>query len=137
MVGQIFHYNIHGGFLGVEHPFLLVMFLLVGGLSFAKIGLSIAVWSKTLDHMSAFSSFILTPLIYLGGVFYTLEKLPLFWQKISLFNPLLYFINGVRYSILGASDVSITASVCISLVSLVMFHLLACWCVRKGSFGRW
>ncbi len=137
LVGQFFYYHSFGSFLSIHSPLLLFFFLVVGGLSFAKMGLSVAILAKNFDHMSAFGIFVITPLIYLGGVFYSLDKLPVFWQSISKANPLLYFINGVRYGVLGVSDVDISSAVVVSLLSLLFFHLAGLFCFKKGSFVRW
>ncbi len=136
-VGQIFCYIQLGEMLSVKSPLLLVFFLLVGGIGFAMMGLSVALWSKTFDHLSAFGSFILLPLIYLGGVFYSIDTLPVFWQKVSMFNPILYFINGVRYSILGVSDVNVWFAALMSLVLLFVFYILSIYSFNRGSFQRW
>ncbi|MBT4760280.1 MAG: ABC transporter permease [Bdellovibrionaceae bacterium] len=137
IVGEAFLYFQNGEFLSIQHPVLLVFFLTVGGLSFAKLGLSAAFWAKSFDHLAAFGTFILMPLIYLGGVFYSLEHLSPFWQTLTQFNPLFYFINGVRYSILGASDVNVWMAFGISLIMLLLFHGFALFSLKGGSFNRW
>ena len=86
------------------------------------LGIVVAIWAKTFDEMSAIGALILTPLMFLGGVFFSLENLSPFWQQVSLYNPLFYFINGVRYSILGVSDVSVYTSFWTSVVSLIDFY---------------
>lgn len=137
LVGSVFYYFYHGSFLTVEHPFYLLFFLIGGGLSFAQMGLAVAIWAKTFDQLNAVSSFVLLPLIYLGGVFFSLKGLHPLWQTVSEFNPLLYFINGVRYGILGVSDVNIERAVWVTLVALIGFHLIARRAMQKGEFNRW
>lgn len=137
IIGLIFFYVVGGHVLTIAHPFALIFFLIVGGLAFAKLGISVAFWAKTFDQLSAVGGFVLLPLIYLGGVFFSLENLHPFWKTLSQFNPLLYMINGVRYGILGVSDVDMGFAALISLVSLVVFHLLALRSLKKGSFVRW
>lgn len=137
LVGQGFHYWAEGDFLYIAHSFWLLFFITVGGLGFAQLGLSVSFWAKTFDQMSAVGAFILTPLIYLGGVFFSLENLHPFWQQISKFNPLLYLINGVRYGVLGISDVSVWQAALVSLVTLIVFHLIAVRSLQVGSFSRW
>ena len=137
LVGQGFYYYTHNEWLQLVHPFILCFFLIVGGLSFAKLGLSVALWSKTFDQMSAVGSFVITPLIYLGGVFFSLNSLPEFWQNLSQFNPLLYLINGVRYGILGHSDVPIDRAIIVSLVTLLIFHMMAIYSTKRGRSFRW
>ena len=137
IVGQCFYYFEQGYFLGVSHPQWLVLFLFLGGIVFAMVGIVVAIWSKTFDEMSAIGALILTPLMFLGGVFFSLENLSPFWQQVSLYNPLLYFINGVRYSILGISDVPVYTSFGVSIISLIFFVALANISIKKGRFQRW
>lgn len=135
--GFIFYYFEKGQFLLISHPFILLYFVLIGGLIFGQIGICVAFWAKTFDQLSAFSAFILLPLTYLGGVFISIENLSPFWQTVSRFNPLLYLINGVRYGMLGVSDVLLFQSVIISLVGLLVFYFMARWSLKNGSFQRW
>ena len=96
---------------------LLLVFLTLGGLSFAMFGIIVAFWAKTFDHVSAVSSFVIQPLIYLGGVFFSLQGLHPFWQTLSKVNPLLYVINGVRLGMLGQADVSLSVCFAVSFVA--------------------
>lgn len=137
VVGFVFYYLSTQSFLGIAHPFYLMLFLIIGGLVFAMLGIIVAFWAKTFDGMSAVSALILTPLIFLGGVFFSLENLSPFWRSVSVYNPLLYFINGVRFGVLGVSDVGVGTSVVISLFSLVIFFVLSVYTVRTGRFQRW
>lgn len=137
IVGNIFMYWHEGTWLGVAHPMAFIFFSLVAGLSFGHIGLAMAFWAKTMDQLSAFSSFILLPLIYLGGVFISLDRLSPFWRTVAQWNPLLYFIEGFRYSFLGYSDVSIERAVAVSLFGLVFFYWRALKSLRPGCFSRW
>jgi ABC-2 type transport system permease protein len=136
-VGEVFRYFSEGHLTSIEHPILLLFFLVVGGLTFAKLGIAIAFWATSFDQMSAVGSFILLPLIYLGGVFFSIKGLHPFWQAIAHFNPVLYFINGVRYGLLGISDVSIFTAVGVSLAALIFFHFLGLRALKTGSFTRW
>lgn len=136
-VGEVFYYTTYGHFLELQSPTLFILFLIVGGHVFALIGIVVAIWAKSFDEMSAIGSLILTPLMFLGGVFFSIDNLSPFWQRISLYNPLLYFINGVRSSVLGVSDVSIELSISVSLISLVVTFVVAHYAVTKGSFKRW
>ncbi|MCB9026790.1 MAG: ABC transporter permease [Bdellovibrionaceae bacterium] len=136
-VGQIFYYQIYDKFLLIVHPLYLVIFVIIGGLSFAVMGLCVAFWARTFDQLSAISSFILTPLIYLGGVFFTLENLHPTWQALSKFNPLLYLINGVRLGILGQSDVSLNSALVVSFGFFLFVYFIALRSLQKASFSRW
>ncbi|MCB0362996.1 MAG: ABC transporter permease, partial [Bdellovibrionales bacterium] len=121
----------------LAHPFWLIYFLCFGGLTFANIGISVAFWAKTIDQMTAVSSFILTPLLYLGGVFFSVENLDSFWQGLSRANPLLYLINGVRHGLVGVSDVSVEVAAGVAMLFLVVTYCIALLSLRRGSFLRW
>jgi len=135
--GAIFYYIEKNEFLSLQHPFIFMFFIIMGGLIFGQIGICIAFWARTFDQLSAFSAFILLPLTYLGGVFLSIEHLSPFWQSISRLNPLLYLINGVRYGMLGIGDVEITHAMVISLIGLVVFYFLSRFSLRRGNFQRW
>ncbi|UOF01911.1 ABC transporter permease [Bdellovibrio reynosensis] len=137
LVGSFFMLYQKGEWLMVAHPLTTVFFLIVAGLIFGMIGISIAFWAKTFDQLSAFSAFILLPLTYLGGVFLSIENLHPFWQAVSKLNPLLYLINGLRYGILGVSDVNVWTAAVISLLGFVFFYVTARFSLKKGSFQRW
>jgi ABC-2 type transport system permease protein len=137
VLGILFTWISNDTLISIEHPFLLLLFLLTGGMAFANLGLSVSMRAETFEQVSAVSTFILLPLIYLGGVFFSLDHLHPIWQTLSKFNPLLYLVNGVRYSILGFSDVDINISIVVSLVTLAVFHLFAIWSLKKGSYHRW
>jgi ABC-2 type transport system permease protein len=89
-----------------SHPFYLVAVALLSAALFSLVGVAAGIWAEKFDDLALFPTFIITPLTYLGGVFYSIEILPPFWRKVSLFNPLLYMINSLRFGFLGVSDVS-------------------------------
>lgn len=134
--GEIFVRIQTGSFYAVEHPFWALYFLGIGGLAFGQIGLCVGFVARTFDHMNSFSAFILVPLIYLGGVFFRLENLHPFWQDVSRANPLLYYINGIRYSLISLSDVSVTTCALVGTTFLAFCTLLAYLAVRKGTYQR-
>lgn len=137
VVGYSFHYFQLQQMVAIEHPFWLLYFFVVGGLIFSFIGIFIAVLANSFDQLSAFSTFILLPLTYLGGVFISIENLHPIWQAITKLNPLFYLINGFRYSILGQSDVVLSTAVVISLVGVSITFFMATFALKKGSFSRW
>jgi ABC-2 type transport system permease protein len=137
VVGEGLFFFSHGEWLSINHPFLLLFFLVVGGLTFAQLGISVAFWARTFDQMSAFGGFILLPLMYLGGVFFSLSQLHPYWQFISKLNPMLYFINGVRFGVLGHSDIRVESAALFSIVSLLAIGFLAYRSIRGGSYSRW
>lgn len=136
-VGEVSYWFVFGHLLPLAHPFMLLVFLVLGCLTFANIGVSVAFWAKSFDQMSAIGGFILLPLIYLGGVFFSVEHLPGFWKHVSMYNPLLYMINGVRYGILGTSDVAVSLSLPISLGAFLLTMFFALRSIGRGSFQRW
>ncbi|MCC6138030.1 MAG: ABC transporter permease [Bdellovibrionaceae bacterium] len=137
ITGEVFHYFITGQWIAVAHPLDLLFFVIVGGLSFALFGVCVAFWARTFDQLSAVNSFILLPLIYLGGVFFSITDLHPIWQTVSQLNPLFYFINGIRHGLLGISDVDVSHSYIVSLVALVGFYLMAYRALTRGSYARW
>jgi ABC-2 type transport system permease protein len=96
-------------------------------------GLLNAIFAKKFDDISIFPTFILTPLIYLGGVFYSINNLPPFWQKISRFNPVLYMVNGFRYGFHGFSDVSVLLSFVILAAFAVILTAVNLVLLAKGT----
>lgn len=137
MVGTISYHFVYGEFLSVANPFLLFVFLTLGAVTFSNIGISVAFWARSFDQMSAIGGFVLLPLIYLGGVFFSVDHLPGFWKTVSLGNPLLYMINGVRYGILGQADVAPGRAFVIALLAVAVTGAFAVRSVHKGSFLRW
>lgn len=93
--------------LHVEHPLVTFSVVLLSSMVFSLAGFINAVFAKKFDDISIVPTFVLTPLTYLGGVFYSISLLPEFWQKVSLANPILYMVNAFRYGILGKSDIDI------------------------------
>lgn len=137
IVGETFYYFTYGEFLKIHSPGWLFFFLVLGALSYAKLGMFVAFLAKTFDQMSAVTAFVLQPLAFLGGVFFSLNNLSPFWQKVSLYNPVLYLINGVRQSVLGHSDVSLKSAAIVTVMSLVLFHILVLVTLKRSQFKRW
>jgi len=116
--------------LQVTHVFVTLSVLLLTAIVFSLAGMINAIFARKFDDIAIVPTFILTPLTYLGGVFYSISLLPDFWQRVSVYNPILYMVNGFRYGILGVSDVSllqtfsviITAGVLLSIWCLVLLH---------------
>ncbi|MBP6217466.1 MAG: ABC transporter permease [Oligoflexales bacterium] len=136
-VSEFFHFLSFGNFLVIENPLAFVVFLTIGCLSFAQIGLFVGFWAKNFEQLNAVGSFILLPLLYLGGVFFTIAHLPSFWRSLSQINPLFHLINGSRFGFLGLSDVNWQLSLLVSLVGLLFLYLLAMSAIKKGSFSQW
>ena len=96
--------------VSMAHPGIMLLFALLTSILFSLMGLLNGVFANGFDGISIVPNFVLTPLTYLGGVFYSITMLPPFWQSVSEWNPILYMINGFRYGFLGVSDVSVTFS---------------------------
>ena len=109
--------------LHVTHAFVMLFTVLITAILFSLGGFINAVYAKSFDDISIVPTFVLTPLTYLGGVFYSMELLSPFWQNISLINPIVYMVNAFRYGILGHSDVNVW----LSLVTISGFCVVLYW----------
>lgn len=118
--------------LNPVHPFITILVAILTSMMFSLGGLINAVFAKSFDDISIVPNFILTPLTYLGGVFYSISMLPPFWQTVSLFNPMLYMINGFRYGILGASDIPIWTSFLVIVLFIVVLATIAMMLLNRG-----
>ena len=110
----------------VQYPLIMLSVLVLTAVVFALAGMVNAIFAQKFDDIAIIPTFVLAPLTYLGGVFYSISLLPEFWQKVSVFNPILYMVNGFRLGMLGASDVSLGATYGVILVAGV---LLFTWCM--------
>ena len=108
--------------VGMANVFVFVYFMFFVSLVFSSIGVMMGLWAETFDHVETFSSFVLIPLTFLGGVFHSINMLPDLLRTLSIFNPLLFMINGMRYGVLGISDVNIPFSmVLVFILSAFLF----------------
>lgn len=105
---------------GVADLLFTVGFGLAVSATFAVFGLLMAIWAEKFDHLAIVPSFVLTPLTFLGGVFYSVDMLPEPWRTVSHFNPLLYMVNGLRHGLLEHSDVPVAGAVAATLLALVV-----------------
>lgn len=118
--------------IAIQSILLTTVFILLTALLFSLGGLLNAIYAKDFDGISIIPTFVLTPLTYLGGVFYSIDMLSDFWQKVSALNPILYMINGFRYGMLGISDVSVAASLAILIVMIVALFLINMHLFKTG-----
>jgi ABC-2 type transport system permease protein len=118
--------------LHVSHPFLTIVAVFFTSIVFALGGFINAVFAKNFDHISWFPTFILTPLTYLGGVFYSIGLLPAWAQTVSHANPILYMVNGFRYGFLGVSDVDVRLAFAIMISFAIALYGLAVGLLYKG-----
>ncbi len=118
--------------LQVQHPLLMIAIVLLTAILFSLAGLINAVYAKSFDDISIIPTFVLTPLTYLGGVFYSINLLPPFWQALSQANPILYMVNAFRYGVLGISDVNIGFAFGMILFFIVIAGGYAMHLLRSG-----
>jgi len=114
------------------NPLITISVAVLTSIMFSLGGLINAVFAKSFDEISIVPNFVLTPLTYLGGVFYSISLLSPFWQTVSLFNPVLYIINGFRYGILGVSDIPIWTSFGVIIVFILVLGAAAYWLLDRG-----
>ena len=116
----------------VNNWFLTILYLLTVSWTFSAFGVIIGVIAKSWDEIGSFSNFIFMPMTFLGGVFYSLEMLPNWAQKISLFNPIYWMINGLRFSTLNIEEVSNITSLFICLIFSTIFTIIASYLFKIG-----
>jgi ABC-2 type transport system permease protein len=119
--------------LEVQHPFITISIVLLSSIVFALAGFINAVFAKKFDDISIVPTFVLTPLTYLGGVFYSISLLPDFWQKVSMANPILYMVNAFRYGILGTSDIGIGTAYVLLLFFAVLLFTVCMHLMKRGT----
>ncbi|MBX9447814.1 ABC transporter permease [Dickeya chrysanthemi] len=118
--------------LQVHAWWMVVVTLLLTAMLFSLAGLINAVFAKTFDDISLIPTFVLTPLTYLGGVFYSLSLLSPFWQTVSKLNPIVYMISGFRFGFLGIHDVPLPLTLMVLLAFIVVFYGLSWWLIERG-----
>lgn len=116
----------------IENPWLTMFVILLTSSLFSVAGLINAIFANSFDDISIVPTFILTPLTYFGGVFYSISMLPEFWQGVSQFNPILYMVNAFRYGFLGVSDVNVNLAVSGIAGMLACAYLLAWYLLQRG-----
>tara|TARA_Y100000590_G_scaffold445808_1_gene578444 strand:+ start:974 stop:1735 length:762 start_codon:yes stop_codon:yes gene_type:complete len=117
--------------LNIEHPFIMIFFLVLTSVTFALFGFMIGIWADNFEKLQLIPILIITPLVFLGGSFYSIDMLPEFWQKVSLLNPVLYLVSGFRWSFYEIADVSIFTS-----LITIFFFLFSCLAIIIYSFSK-
>jgi len=120
--------------LHIAHFGLMILVVIFSAVFFALAGLFNALFATKFDDVMLVPTFILTPLTYLGGVFYSIHMLPSFWQKLSMLNPILYLVNAFRYGVLGIADIPVLAAVLI-LIGLTFTLYCICWRLIHTGYG--
>jgi ABC-2 type transport system permease protein len=118
--------------LRIEHPILMLLFMLLTCVSFALFGFIIGIWADNFEKLQLIPLLIVTPLVFLGGSFYSIDMLPEFWRTVSLFNPVLYLVSGFRWSFYEISDVSPVVSLTAIALFLTACLLTVSWIFRTG-----
>lgn len=136
VIGQLFYIIQYGELYSIAHWAWLFWFLITAGITFALLGLSVALFAKNFDQVSAIGAFVILPLIYLGGVFFSIETMHPLWKAISYVNPLLYLINGIRYAFLGTSDITLQVTSTLSVVFIGITYYFAQRVVKTGTYTR-
>ena len=116
----------------ILHPFWMLLFLILMSITFSLFGFIIGIWANDFQKIQLIPSFILTPLTFLGGSFYSIGMLPDFWQKISYINPIVYLISSFRWSFYGNSDVNVVVSISATLFFLVLCMVFVSWIFKTG-----
>lgn len=118
--------------LRIDHPLWMVMFLLLTCVSFSLLGFIIGLWANNFEKLQVVPLLIITPLVFLGGTFYSVSMLPPLWQTITLFNPVLYLVSGFRWSFFGVSDVNVVISLLVILLFLAICSSIVWWMFKTG-----
>src|SRR6056297_21309 len=118
--------------LQVQHPWVVLSTVVLTSIVFSLGGFINAVFAKKFDDISIVPTFVLTPLTYLGGVFYSISLLPEFWQAVSRANPILYMVNAFRYGVLGTSDIPIGTAYAIIFVAIGLLYTFSLYLLNKG-----
>lgn len=118
--------------LHVAHPFWMLLFLVLTSITFSLVGFIIGIWADGFEKLQVVPLLIITPLTFLGGSFYSIAMLPPFWQKVALFNPVVYLISGFRWSFYDIADVSLSVSLGMTLIFLAVALAVVAWIFRTG-----
>ncbi len=116
----------------IRHPLWMIAFLLLTSTAFSLFGFVIGIWAKGFEQLQFIPMLIVTPLTFLGGAFYSIDMLPPAWRTVALFNPVVYLISGFRWSFYGLADVSVGASLAITLGFLLTLVAVVGWMFKTG-----
>ena len=116
----------------IVHPLWMLGFLVLTAVTFSLLGFIIGIWADGFEKLQLVPLMVITPLTFLGGSFYSIKMLPAFWQKVSLANPVVYLINGFRWSFYGVSDVNVAVSLGMTLLFMLICITVIAWIFRTG-----
>ncbi len=123
--------------LAMQHPLWVLSFALLGSAILGTLGLIAGIWADKFDQLAGFQNFVIVPLTFLSGVFYSIHSLPPFWQRLSRFNPFFYMIDGFRYGFFGLSDVAPALSLSIVALCATGLGLVALVLLKRGWSSGW
>jgi ABC-2 type transport system permease protein len=118
--------------MNIAHPVWMVAFLILTCVSFSLFGFIVGLWATNFEKLQLIPMLVITPLVFLGGSFYSVNMLPPAWQTVTLFNPVLYLISGFRWSFFEVSDVSVEISLAMITLFLLACLLLVWWMFKTG-----
>jgi ABC-2 type transport system permease protein len=117
----------------ILHPFWMLAFLVLTCVSFSLFGFILGIWAKNFEQLNLVPMLILTPMVFLGGSFYSISILPPFWQQVTLFNPVVYLISGFRWSFFGTADVAVGWSL-LAIAGFTVLCMLAIWLIFRTGW---
>ena len=118
--------------LSIHAPVLILAYAVLGTFMMGALGLAAGIWSEKFDHIAAVTNFIVTPLTFLSGTFYSIHQLPGMWKDVALFNPFFYMIDGFRYGFIGQADGDIMIGLAVLIVINLLLTVLCLWMLRIG-----
>ena len=116
----------------IAHPFWMLAFLVLTSVAFSLFGFVLGIWADGFERLQIVPLMVITPLTFLGGTFYSINMLPPFWQTVSLFNPVVYLVNGFRWSFYGVADVNVGVSLAMTVLFLIACTAVILWLFRTG-----
>ncbi len=120
----------------IHNILFILVFVLLTSIVFSLGGLLNGIFAKKFDDISLIPTFVITPLTYFGGVFYSIERLPEFWEKLSRFNPILYMVDGFRYGFYGIADVNVWVSMGLLIILTLILIIMNLWFLERGTGMR-
>ena len=118
--------------LQIAHPFIMLAFIVLTSISFSLMGFILGIWADNFEKLSVVPTIVITPLVFLGGSFYSTEMLPPFWQSVSLLNPVLYLVSGLRWSFYEIAEVNVLVSLSSVLLFLLICFSIVLWMFKTG-----
>ena len=118
--------------LEIAHPLWMLTFLVLTAVTFSLFGFILGIWADGFERLQLVPLLIITPLIFLGGRFFSVDMLPPFWQTVTLFNPVVYLISGFRWSFYGIADVSVGVSLAMTVLFLAICLTIVWWIFKTG-----